>query len=60
MTLPNTTYSVGSKGAGGDSNTGSEDEAWIVGGANGVLIAADTEGSGHVTTCPSDEKTMGS
>ena len=34
------------------------DEAWIVGGANGLIIAVDTKGSGHITTYPSDDTTV--
>ena len=33
------------------------DEAWVLGGADGLLIAADTVGSGHITTYPLDEPT---
>lgn len=37
-----------------------EDEAWVLGGSRGssLLIAADTEGEGHVTQYPSDEVTV--
>lgn len=34
------------------------DQAWTVGGANGILFAADTTGLGHITTYPSDEATV--
>ncbi|KAF3040667.1 hypothetical protein E8E12_002767 [Didymella heteroderae] len=34
-------------------------ELWIVGGAGGLLIAADTTGSGHITRYPSDQETVG-
>lgn len=40
-----------------DSKAG-EDEAWITGGAYGLLVALDTEGTGHVTTYPGDEATV--
>ncbi|KAK0261444.1 hypothetical protein B0A54_03616 [Friedmanniomyces endolithicus] len=33
------------------------DEAWVLGGADGLVIAADTLGSGHITTYPLDEPT---
>ncbi|KAI9740277.1 MAG: hypothetical protein M1834_004855 [Cirrosporium novae-zelandiae] len=36
----------------------SSDEAWILGGANGLIVAVDTTGSGHITTYPSDEQTI--
>lgn len=34
------------------------DEAYIVGGANGMLLACDTAGSGHITTYPGDQPTV--
>lgn len=34
-------------------------ELWMVGGAGGLLIAADTTGSGHITRYPSDQETVG-
>lgn len=34
------------------------DEAWIVGGADGFIIAVDTEGTGHITTYPTDQPTL--
>ena len=34
------------------------DEAWVVGGANGLIIAVDVVGSGHITTYPSDQATV--
>ncbi|KAK5121602.1 hypothetical protein LTR85_004774 [Meristemomyces frigidus] len=34
------------------------DEAWIVGGADGFLIAVDTGGTGHITTYPTDQPTV--
>jgi hypothetical protein len=34
-------------------------ELWVVGGAGGLLIAADTTGSGHITRYPSDHETVG-
>ncbi|KAH6633784.1 hypothetical protein C7974DRAFT_178065 [Boeremia exigua] len=34
-------------------------ELWLVGGAGGVLVAADTTGEGHVTMYPSDQQTVG-
>jgi len=37
----------------------SSQELWIVGGAGGLLIAADTTGSGHITRYPSDQETVG-
>jgi len=33
------------------------DEAWIPGGADGLIIAADTLGTGHIATYPLDEPT---
>ena len=40
------------------SKNSSLDEAWILGGANGLVVAADIKGSGHATTFPSDEPTV--
>lgn len=37
----------------------SSDEAWVLGGANGLIVAVDTTGTGHVTVYPSDEYTIG-
>ena len=34
------------------------DQAYIVGGANGILFAADTTGAGHITTYPGDQPTV--
>lgn len=34
-------------------------ELWVAGGAGGLLIAADTTGSGHITRYPSDQETVG-
>ncbi|KAK5709631.1 hypothetical protein LTR17_019616 [Elasticomyces elasticus] len=34
------------------------DEAWIPGGVNGLIIAADATGTGHTTTYPLDEITV--
>ncbi|KAK4955944.1 hypothetical protein LTR10_006883 [Elasticomyces elasticus] len=34
------------------------DEAWISGGVNGLIIAADATGTGHKTTYPLDEVTV--
>lgn len=34
-------------------------ELWLPGGAGGLLFAVDTTGSGHVTTYPSDQSTLG-
>ncbi|KAF2621200.1 hypothetical protein BU25DRAFT_416302 [Macroventuria anomochaeta] len=34
-------------------------DLWLVGGAGGLLFAADTTGSGHITTYPSDHETVG-
>ncbi|KAF2145856.1 uncharacterized protein K452DRAFT_265228 [Aplosporella prunicola CBS 121167] len=34
------------------------DEAWILGGENGLIVAVDTTGSGHRTRFPSDETTI--
>ena len=39
----------------GNTNSG---ELWALGGPYGLLIAADTKGSGHITTYPSDETTL--
>ena len=36
----------------------SGDEAWILGGGNGLILALDTSGSGHITKYPSDETTL--
>ncbi|KAK8188823.1 hypothetical protein IWZ00DRAFT_299956 [Phyllosticta capitalensis] len=35
-----------------------DDEAWILGGANGLIFAGDTTGTGHATTYPSDQATV--
>ena len=40
------------------SNDTTLDEAWIQGGTAGMIIALDTEGSGHITTYPSDQSTV--
>ena len=34
------------------------DEAWIVEGVNGLIVAADTMGVGHHTAYPSDKETV--
>lgn len=34
------------------------DEAWVTGGADGLIIAVDTVGTGHITTYPTDEPTV--
>lgn len=34
-------------------------ELWVVGGPGGLLFAADTTGSGHITRYPSDQETVG-
>ena len=34
------------------------DDAWILGGKDGVIIAVDTTGTGHETTYPSDQETI--
>ena len=34
-------------------------ELWLVGGVGGLLFAADTTGTGHITTYPSDQETVG-
>jgi hypothetical protein len=34
------------------------DEAWIVEGVNGLVVAADTAGIGHHTAYPSDKETV--
>lgn len=34
------------------------DEAWILGGASGLLVAVDTIGTGHISTYPSDLSTV--
>ncbi|KAF9637609.1 34-dihydroxy-2-butanone 4-phosphate synthase RibB [Lasiodiplodia theobromae] len=36
----------------------SSDEAWVVGGGNGLIVAVDTVGSGHYTNYPTDETTI--
>ncbi|KAH7043324.1 hypothetical protein B0J12DRAFT_672714 [Macrophomina phaseolina] len=36
----------------------STDEAWILGGENGLIVAVDTMGSGHFTTYPTDQTTI--
>ncbi|KAL2357592.1 hypothetical protein BJ546DRAFT_1058167 [Cryomyces antarcticus] len=36
----------------------SHDEAWILGGADALVLALDVVGTGHVTTYPSDEPTV--
>lgn len=36
-----------------------EQDLWLLGGAGGLLFAADTTGGGHVTTYPSDQATVG-
>lgn len=38
---------------------GTTQELWVIGGAGGLLFAADTTGSGHVTRYPSDRETVG-
>jgi hypothetical protein len=35
----------------------SKNEAWFIGGNQGVLVAADVTGGGHVTDYPSDQST---
>lgn len=35
-----------------------DDELWIMEGVNGLMIAADTVGVGHVTEYPSDKPTV--
>ena len=34
------------------------DEAWVPGGMDGLIIAVDTKGTGHITTYPLDEPTV--
>ncbi|EMC96565.1 hypothetical protein BAUCODRAFT_54508, partial [Baudoinia panamericana UAMH 10762] len=34
------------------------DEAWVLGGPDGLIVAADTLGAGHITTYPSNEPTV--
>ena len=34
-------------------------DLWLVGGAGGLLFAADTTGPGHITRYPSEQKTVG-
>lgn len=41
------------------STNASKDEAWILGGPDSLLVANDVLGTGHITTYPSDEKTIG-
>lgn len=39
--------------------TNSSSDAWVMGGSStSLIIAADTTGSGHITTYPSDEITL--
>lgn len=40
------------------SNDSSMTEAWVTGGANGLLLALDTQGTGHSTAYPSDQPTV--
>ena len=40
------------------SNNASSDEAWVSGGAEGLIVAVDTEGSGHITRYPLDTTTI--
>lgn len=40
------------------STNSSNNEAWVLGGANGLIVAVDTVGSGHITTYPSDNPTV--
>ena len=35
-----------------------DDELWIMEGVNGLMIAADTKGDGHVTEYPSDKPSV--
>lgn len=35
-----------------------DDGVWVIGGANGLIVAVDTTGSGHITTYPSDRETI--
>ncbi|KAI4851533.1 hypothetical protein E4T44_02068 [Aureobasidium sp. EXF-8845] len=35
----------------------SKDQAWFIGGNQGVLVAADTTGEGHITEYPSEQST---
>lgn len=35
-----------------------DDEAWIMEGVNGLLVANDVSGIGHYTTYPSDKETV--
>lgn len=38
---------------------GAQDQGlWVIGGANGLIVAADTTGEGHITTYPSDRETL--
>lgn len=34
------------------------DEVWVVGSAGGLLVAIDIEGTGHISTYPSDQPTV--
>ncbi|OJD34288.1 34-dihydroxy-2-butanone 4-phosphate synthase protein [Diplodia corticola] len=36
----------------------STDEAWVVGGETGLIVAVDTVGSGHYTRYPTDQATV--
>lgn len=36
----------------------SDDEAWFIGGNQGLLVAADTNGDGHFTDYPSEQSTV--
>lgn len=40
------------------SANSSQNEAWILGGADGLIIAVDIRGTGHITTYPSDQTTV--
>jgi len=33
-------------------------EAWVAGGAEGLIVAVDTVGTGHITTYPLDVRTV--
>ena len=40
------------------SSNATLDEAWIVGGTDGLIVAVDTIGTGHITTYELDVKTV--
>jgi len=40
------------------SRNSSLNEAWVAGGAEGLIVAVDTIGTGHITTYPLDVRTV--